>query len=140
MKCLIAVLITSPSKGSISSCLQIISFSPPFFFPLSSSHSDILLSLLTQFFPSGFNSKTKPFLIFHHDEQFLNLVNIVRSYQKSDTDVCISPLPDRICHHTETWDRRMWHLCLLSLASTSHDTKDVLNFSHTYFLQNLNVV
>lgn len=74
------------------------------FFPFASS--DVTSSPLLQFFLSGLKSKTRPFLILHHDQWPLNLINVVRSYQKRDRDVCISPPPDCFCHNSDAREQK----------------------------------
>lgn len=118
---------------SVSSWLQVVISPSSAFFPPSFL---LPLSLLTQSFLSGFRSKTKPFLIFHHDEWFLNLISVVRSDQQSDTDVGVSP---SACPHLPGHGNGEQKdvASPLALASTSRDTKARLNFPHTFFWQNL---
>lgn len=118
---------------SVSSWLQVVISPSSAFFPPSFLHP---LSLLTQSFLSGFRSKTKPSLIFHHDEWFLNLVSVIRSDQQSDTDVGVSPSAcPRLPGHGNGEQKDA--ASLLALASTSRDTKAVLNFPRTFLWQDL---
>lgn len=99
----------SEALRRVSNWLQIvISFFPClFFFPLSSSHSDMPLSVLKHFFScqdSGVKrSHFWSFAVTRGSWILLMLSGLIR---KNDTDVCISPLPASGCHHPETWGQK----------------------------------